>query len=143
MKKEKDKGPEIKRDSNGQVDREDADKVVKELTTKLITESRDFQREITFKHSMNNRRDIIVKTVIYTRNTVNGMIVKEDSTDPLFERLGSEMLDPYRYKYFDHIDGEIFVREMPMSANNVGRWSMGMFKALVNYLARMNVMNRV
>lgn len=132
-----------KRDEHGQLDRDDADRIARELTERLITEQRAFQKEISFKNARTNRRDIVVKTIIYQRNTINGMIVKQDADDPLFESLGEDLLDPMKYKYFDHIDGEIFVREQPMKMATCGKWLMGMFKALTNYLARMNIFDGV
>lgn len=133
----------IKRDEHNQLDKEDADRVTKKITEDLITTQRDYQKEISFKNARGNRRDIVVKFVIYQRNTVNGMIVRDDSKDPEFEKLSTDPLDPYKYKYFDHIDGEIMAKEMPMPLSKHGKWLMGCFKGVVNYLARMNVFNNV
>ncbi len=134
---------DIKRDKNNKIDKDDADKVLKKVTEDLITTQRDFQKEMSFRHAKTTRRDIVVKTLIYQKNTVNGMVVREDYQNPLFEKLSDDPLDPIRYNLFDYVEGELFVREMPLSAEKVGKWSMGMFKAVVNYLARMNIMNRV
>lgn len=143
MEKKKDNGPILKRDENNRLDQDDAARVTQELTRKLITESRDFQKEISFKHSRDNRRDVVVKVVLYQRNTVNGKIVKSDSGDPLFEKLSNDPLDGFRYKYFEHIDMEISVKEMPMPLGKAGKWILGGFSALSNYLARMWVFNDV
>lgn len=143
MKKEPPKGPQIVRDEHNMLDPNSADEVTKQVTKDLITTQRDFQKDNEMKRAIGNRRDIIVKTIIYQRNTQNHHVIAEDRQDPSFEKLSDDPLDPYLYKYFDHIDGEIMCKEMPMSAANVGRWSMGMFKCVVNYLAKMNVMNRV
>lgn len=144
MTEPRDKIPSIlKRDEHNNLDHDDARKVTDDLVKKLITEQRDYQKEISFKHSRSNRRDIVLKIVLYQRNTVNGKIVRDDADDPLFERLGDEPLDPYRYKYFDHIDGEIAVREMPMPMGKAGKWILGCFKGVTNYLARMGIFHEV
>lgn len=141
--KKKDGGPQIRRDKHNILDKSHADEVVKDLTEKLIGESRDFQKEISFRNARTNRRDIVVKFVLYQRNTVNGKIVTGDAADPEYEKLSDQPLDPYRYKYFDHVDGEILAQEMPMPFSTSGKWMMGCFKAVANYLARMNVFNEV
>lgn len=141
--KPKEKGPQLKRDEHNFLDRDEADVITKRLTQELITTQRDFQKEISFKNAKGNRRDIVMKVIIYQRNTVNGKLVQSDCDDPLFEKLSNEPLDPYKYKYFEHIDAEIAVKEMPMRALTVTKWLMGTYKASINYLARMNVMDRI
>lgn len=143
MKKEPPKGPVIRRDENNMLDQNHADEVVTHLTKELINTERDFQKDNMLKHVSSTRRDIIVKTILMQRNTFNGHLVKEDYQNPRFEKLSDDPLDPYRYNTVDFIDGEIMAKEMPMSASHVGKWTMGMFKCVVNYLAKMNVMDRV
>lgn len=138
-----DKDKKIKRDEHNMLDKEDADRVLRKVTEDLITTSRDHQKEMSFKNARGNRRDIVVKIILYQRNTVNGMVVTGDRSDPEFEKLSDQPLDPYLYKYFEHIDGEILAKEMPMPLSKSGRWQMGCFKALSNYLARMGVFNNV
>jgi len=140
MKKEKDKGPEIKRNEDNSLDQDHATKVLTDLTGSLIHEKRAFEKDLSMRIAKENRRDIVVKVIIYQRNSIDGKIVMEDNSDPLFERLGEDF---YRFKYFDHLDGEVLVREMPMSRANIGRWTMGCFKTVVNYLHRMNVMANI
>ena len=131
----------IKRDEHNKLDESDADKVIKKVTEDLITEQRHYQKEMMFRNVSTHKRDIVVKVVIYRKNTVDQKIVKDDYKNPLFEKLSDDPLDPFRYHYIDHIDGEIFSREMPMTMAKVGRWQMGCFRALTNYLARMGVFN--
>ncbi len=143
MKKEPPKGPIIKRDEHNMLDKNDTDRVLKKVTEDLITTQRDQQKDNEMRRAIGNRRDVIVKTIIYQRNTQNGHVIQEDYKDIGFEKLSDDPLDHYRYKMFEFIDGEIMAKEMPMSMTNVGKWTMGMFKCVVNYLAKMNVMNRV
>ncbi len=131
----------IKRDEHNQLDKDDADRVIKKVTEDLITTQRDYQKEMSFRNARTDRRDVVVKIVIYQRNTVNGRFVRSDMDNPLFERLSDDPLDASRYRYFDHIDGEILAKEMPMPMGKAGKFTMGCFKAMVNYLARMNVFN--
>jgi hypothetical protein len=133
----------LKRDEHNELDRSHAKEVTEQITQKLITESRDFQKEMMMRNARENRRDIIVKVILYQRNSIDGHVVGSDRQQPEFEKLSDDPLDPFLYKYFEHIDGEIYVREMPMPLGKAGRWQMGMFKALSNYLARMNVFNNV
>lgn len=142
-KKPLEKGPVLKRDEHNQLDKNHADEVLTDLTKNLIETERDFQKDNAMRKAMTNKRDIVVKTVIYLRNTVNGHLIQEDATDPQYEKFNDNKMDPLRYRYVDHIDGELFVRDMPMSMAKVGQWSMGMFKALINYLCQMGVFNRI
>lgn len=135
------KGPVLPRDEHGMIIPDAADALQKELVKKLINEERDFQKEMSFRNAASDRRDIIVKIVIYQRNSVNGKIVRGDIENPLFENLSDDPLHPYRYRYFEHIDGEIMAKEMPLNPAKVGRWQFGMFKTLTNYLARMGAFN--
>lgn len=127
----------IKRDEHNTLDKDDATRVIDKVMGDLINTERDHQKDMTFAKSRTEKRDIIVKVVVYQRNTVDGKIVGMDGQNPLFEKLSDDPLDPYRYRYFDHMDGEIFAGDMPMSQAKVGRWTMGCFKVLVNYLCRM------
>ena len=133
----------IKRNEDNSLDKNDADKVIKKVTEDLICTQRDFQKENEFRHARSGKRDVIVKIVIYQRNSVNGRVVKSDNENPLFERLSEDSLDQYRFKYFEHIDFEIMAHEMPMDMAKIGKAMIGCFKALTNYLARMGVFNNV
>ena len=142
-KKPEDGGPILKRDEHNRLDDAEVTEVVDSLTKKLITEQRAVQKELSMRHIKTNRRDIVVKTLIYQRNTVNGIVIRDDYQNPVFEKLSEDPLDPHRYNLFDYVDGEILAKEQPMSASSVTRWTMGMYKAVINYLARMNAMDRV
>jgi hypothetical protein len=131
----------IKRDEHNRLDKDDTERVIKKVTEDLINTERDFQRDLTFLKNRENRRDVVVKVIVYQKNTVNGKIVKDDYKNPLFEKLSEDPLDAIRYRMFDYMDGEIFVKEMPMRQAEVGRWTMGCFKVVVNYLCRMGVFN--
>ena len=133
----------LKRDENNNLDDSEVTEVVDSLTRKLITEQRAVQKELSMRHVKTNRRDIVVKTIVMQRNTVDGILIREDYSNPVFEKLSEDPLDPFRYNTFDFVDGEILAREQPMSASSVTRWTMGMYKAVINYLARMNAMDRV
>lgn len=139
----KDEDLKIKRNDKNEIDEVDAERLLKKVTENLITTERDVQKELSMRKAISDRRDIVVKVIIYQKNTQNNVVIREDYQNPLFEKLSDDPLDPFRYRYFDHLDGEISVKEMPMSTAKVGRWTMGCFKTVVNYLARMNVMNRV
>jgi len=132
----------IKRDEHNMLDQDDADVVTKKVISELITTQRDYQKEIMFRNCNTEKRDIVVKIVLYRKNTVDGKIVKGDYQNPLFERLSDEPLDPIRYHYVEHIDCEINAKEMPMPMSKIGKWTMGSFKALINYLARMNAFDK-
>lgn len=119
------------------------DEVLKSLTSKLINTERDHQRDLSFLKNKENRRDVLVKVIVYQTNTINGKIVRGDYQNPLFEKLSDDPLDPVRYRMFDYMDGEIKVQEMPMRRANIAKWTMGCFKVVVNYLNKMNVMDVV
>ena len=75
MDKKKDGGPSINRFADGSLDHDDANKKLKELTQKLITEERSFQKEISFKTSRSSKRDVMLFVTICQRNSVDGKIV--------------------------------------------------------------------
>jgi hypothetical protein len=132
-------GPVVKRDEHNMVDHDSADKALQDLHKKLITEERAHQKEISFKNARGNKRDIVVKIIIFQRNSVDGKIVLGDEKDG-FESAGDPR-DPYKYKYFEHIDAEIDSRHNPLSPKDVTRWQMGIYKCMTNYLAKMGVIN--
>jgi hypothetical protein len=136
-------GPVLKRDEHNRLDMDHTDAVLKDITKNLISEQRDYQKEIAFKHSRSNKRDLVMKIVLYQRNSVNGKIVVSDNDDPSFESLSADPLHAYKYKYFEHIDAEISVKEMPMSAKTVYKWLMGCCNAALNYIVRMGIIDRV
>lgn len=140
MKKRVDTGPVIKRDENNQLDHGDADAQLRTLQERLITEERSHQKEMSFRNARGDKRDIVMKIIIMQRNSVNGKVVLGDDATKGFEA-GEDPRDPYKYKIFEWIDGEINATSMPMSHVNTGRWIMGCFKAATNYLARMGAIH--
>lgn len=130
-------GPVLKRNEHNELDRGDAARVTGELVHKLLTEERAFKKEITY-NARGTKRDIVVMMTIMVRNSVDGKIVADDlGYDTMDER------DPYKYKVFDYVEAPIMARDIPMSRSMTGKQLMNCFKVLVNYLARMGVVDRI
>ncbi len=51
--------------------------------------------------------------------------------------------DPFRYKVYDYAEAPILAKDIPMPQSVVGRQMMGLFKVVVNYLAKVGVINAV
>lgn len=130
----------LKRDQNNKLDKDDAERVQKELIKRLITEERHYQKEISFKNARGAKRDIFIFVTIAQRNSIDGKVVLGDPVGPgQYEKWAND--DPYAYKVFDYVEGEIPAKMIPMKLPETGKFLMGVFKAVTNYLARMNVIN--
>jgi hypothetical protein len=128
-----------KRDQNNMLDQDDADKKIIDLQRTLVTETLAKNRDNSFASAKGNRRDVVVKFVIYRKNTIDGHIVKGDYQDEKFENLSGDPLDPHRYHLVEYVDGEIDVRDMPMPKEKFGKWLFGSFLSVNSYLVKMGI----
>lgn len=123
-----------KRDEHNMLDIDDADRRLRELQKTLVTETIAHNKDISFNKTGRDLRDIVVKFVIYRKNTVDGMVVREDYNNALFENLSGDPMDPYRYQLVEYVDGDIEVRDQPMTHAAFGKWLHSCFVAVTNFM---------
>jgi hypothetical protein len=138
--KNKDGGPTLKRDANNKLDMDDAARVTHELTKKLLQEERAHKKDISF-NAKGNKRDFVVMFTILQRNTVDGHIVFGEDESKGFEVMDPR--DPFKYRVYDYVEAPMLARDIPMSKATTGKQLLGVFNVLVNYLARLGIINNV
>ncbi len=138
--KAKDGGPTLKRDQNNKLDREDAKKVVEELTKKLITEERAYKKDISY-NARGHKRDFVVMVTLMQRNSVDGhIIIGEDETKG-FEVMDAR--DPFKYRVYDFVEAPILSRNIPMRKADVGKQMASIFNMLFQYMVKLNIVDSV
>lgn len=128
---EKDSGPVLKRDEHNILDRDEADRVGKELIRKLLTEQRIHDKQESFHMSRTGKRDICVMMGVYIRNSVNGKIVLSDQQG--FESFSPS--DMYKYKTVDMATVEFPARNLPGNKEFIGKGLMSGFNVIVKWLS--------
>lgn len=135
-KKHKDGGPILKRDKNNVLDRDEAAKTTQDLVQKLLGEERAHKKDISF-NARGNKRDFVVMITLLQRNSIDGHIAIGDDESKGFEVMDAR--DPFKYRVYDFVEAPILAKNIPMSRASTGKQMLGIFNVLVNYLAKVGI----
>jgi hypothetical protein len=127
------------RDENNMLDQDSADKAILNLRKKLVDETIHQNRDNSYANAKGIRRDLVVKFQIFQRNSINKHVVISDDINDGFENLSGLATDPFKYRLMEYVDGEIDVREMPMTAATFGKWLHSCFVGVNSYLRSMGI----
>lgn len=139
-KKTKDSGPVLKRDKNNILDRDDAAKTTHDLVQKLLGEERAHKKDISF-NARGNKRDFVVMVTLLQRNSIDGHIAIGEDESKGFEVMDAR--DPFKYRVYDFVEAPILAKHIPMSRAATGKQMLGIFNVLVNYLAKVGIIDSV
>jgi hypothetical protein len=129
----------LKRDEHNLVVKDEAQKTVEDLTRKLITTERDFQKDLTYSGHKGMRRDIVVFVTVVQRNSIDGKICLEDTRNPKFESWSPR--DPYKYRVYDIVEAPIMVKEQPMSKGTLFKQMTGVMGTVMAYIMKMGAVS--
>lgn len=138
--KAKDSGPVLKRDANNKLDQDAADKVLRDLAGKLADHESARNKDLSFS-AKGNKRDFVIMVTVMQRNSVDGHVVIGEDESRGFEVMDPR--DPFKYRIYDFVEAPILAKNIPMRRASVGKQMLGIFNVLVNYLAKLSIVDSV